>query len=506
MFLLDEPMLTFAHSQSLADPRDGLTLFGPLDPSKVYGIRAGVVGTVRGREIFKGWLSTIHNPILSDLERPDDAIFRPFFPGFQSAFRIPWNTTPQAEVDIDAERLKEALRHKDRHQRVFATVNLYEQAIVKAQTEGDSNAVDLWFVVVPPAIKKFCSPKSAADPDAQESADMFTAKEARAERKQPSLFGPAKKNISAFDYEPHFHNQLKARLLRKAPPLQIVQEDTLAPNSFLGPLGRPLRRVDQASTIAWNLCTTAYYKATGRPWKLASVRDRVCYLGLVFKKEERSFDSRNACCAAQMFLDSGDGVVFKGAVGPWYSPDSGFHLSKEGAKQVLERALDSYKTVRQKDGVPKEIFIHGRTSLSNEEWAGFTEGAGRQTNVVYVKIHQVGLKVFGRRRYPLPRGMMRKLSDYAALLWTIGYVPRLQTYIGKEVPSPYLISIERGRAGILTVASDVLSLTKLNFNTCIFGDGRPVTLRFADEVGEILTAAPLDESEGKLPLHFRFYI
>jgi hypothetical protein len=98
MFLLDEPLLTFAHSQSLADPRDGLTLFGPLDPSKVYGIRAGVVGTVRGREIFKGWLSTIHKPILSDLERPDDAIFRPFFPGFQSAFRIPWNATPQAEV------------------------------------------------------------------------------------------------------------------------------------------------------------------------------------------------------------------------------------------------------------------------------------------------------------------------------------------------------------------------------------------------------------------------
>jgi hypothetical protein len=179
---------------------------------------------VRGREIFKGWLSTIHKPILSDLERPDDAIFRPFFPGFQSAFRIPWNATPQAEVDIDADRLRDSLRHKDRHQRVFATVNLYEEAIVNAQTEGDSNAVDVWFVVVPPAIKKLCGPKSTADPDAQESPDLFTAKEAKAERKTAIFVWPGKKNISAFDYEPHFHNQLKARLLKKAPPLPNTEK------------------------------------------------------------------------------------------------------------------------------------------------------------------------------------------------------------------------------------------------------------------------------------------
>ncbi|MDP1765361.1 MAG: hypothetical protein Q8K83_00525, partial [Methylotenera sp.] len=53
----------------------------------------------------------------------------------------------------------------------------------------------------------------------------------------------------------------------------------------------------------------------------------------VFKKDAVSADPGNACCGAQMFLDSGDGVVFRGAVGPWYSPTSKqFHLSKEKAK------------------------------------------------------------------------------------------------------------------------------------------------------------------------------
>jgi hypothetical protein len=33
-----------------------------------------------------------------------------------------------------------------------------------------------------------------------------------------------------------------------------------------------------------------------------------------------------------------------------------------------------------------------------------------------------------------------------------------------------------------------LALTKLNYNTSIFADGQPVTLRFADSIGEVLTA------------------
>jgi hypothetical protein len=54
------------------------------------------------------------------------------------------------------------------------------------------------------------------------------------------------------------------------------------------------------------------------------------------------------------------------------------------------------------------------------------------------------------------------------------------------------------------ILRDVLMLTKLNYNACIYGDGVPVTLRFADSVGEILTAAPLKDDLPPLP--FRFYI
>jgi hypothetical protein len=54
---------------------------------------------------------------------------------------------------------------------------------------------------------------------------------------------------------------------------------------------------------------------------------------------------------------------------------------------------------------------------------------------------------------------------------------------------------------------DLLMLTKLNFNACIFADGSPVTLRFADAVGEIITAIPERLSAApNIPLPFKRYI
>jgi hypothetical protein len=65
------------------------------------------------------------------------------------------------------------------------------------------------------------------------------------------------------------------------------------------------------------------------------------------------------------------------------------------------------------------------------------------------------------------------------------------------------IEISKGEADINVVVKDILSLTKLNYNTCIFGDGMPITLKFADAVGEILTAGPIKDIP---PLPFGHYI
>ena len=102
------------------------------------------------------------------------------------------------------------------------------------------------------------------------------------------------------------------------------------------------------------------------------------------KNDEKNQDGSAACCAAQMFLDSGDGVVFKGRVGPWYTGKRGhYHLSREAAEELLSKAVADYRK-RRDNHDPEELFIHGRTSFNDDEWAGFEAAAGNSTRVVGV--------------------------------------------------------------------------------------------------------------------------
>ena len=114
-----------------------------------------------------------------------------------------------------------------------------------------------------------------------------------------------------------------------------------------------------------------------------------------------------------------------------------------------------------------------------------------------------GLKLFRKSDNPVLRGTAYINSDQDAFLWTRGWVPRLRTYPGMEVPNPLLIEICQGKAPMETVLADILALTKLNYNTCRYGDGKPITLKFADAVGEVLTAGEIGDTP---PLPFMYYI
>src|SRR5437867_1379542 len=103
---LPEPQLLFWHNQGVEDPRDGLTLFGPLDEGQRYGIRAGVVGTQDGIRKFIEWVERIQRPIGNTPPRQA----RPLFPGFEAAFRVPWEPTPVLTLEVNETDLQTAIR------------------------------------------------------------------------------------------------------------------------------------------------------------------------------------------------------------------------------------------------------------------------------------------------------------------------------------------------------------------------------------------------------------
>jgi hypothetical protein len=496
---LEEPLLMFGHDQTLPDPKDGLFLFGPVaEDAKPSEMRVGVIGTEEGIERYRKWVKQI----TSYIPAAKDEDHHLAFPGFEAAFKTRWPTSPVATIVVSGPRISSLVRIPEGHERVFKTVDLYDQAIRKYLREEDQ-APALWFVVIPDDIHRFCRPKSVVPATERTAmAQQFPIRFARRFVTAPSLF--VEHNVAAepYRYEVDFHNQLKARLLDQKVVLQIVRESTLDPEGVNSGRSKP-RRLQDAANVAWNLSTTAFFKAGGKPWALAGVREGVCYIGLVFKKTETGVSSGNACCGAQMFLGSGDGVVFKGAVGPWYSERDGeFHLSQAKAQEIAALVVEAYKDKHGRP--PSELFIHAKQFFNDSEWKGFSSAVGPETKLVGVRIQSSkDIKLFRRGKSPVLRGASLQLTQRKGYLWTVGYIPQLQTYPGRESPNPIMVEVTRGNADLDQVMRDVFGLTKLNFNACIFGDGMPVTLRFADDVGEILTAAPIEDLP---PLPFKHYI
>lgn len=108
--------------------------------------------------------------------------------------------------------------------------------------------------------------------------------------------------------------------------------------------------------------------------------------------------------------------------------------------------------------------------------------------------------------YPVIRGTALLLDEKTAYLWTTGYVPELNTYIGPETPNPLHITVMRSKyknPDIRAVLADIMGLTKINYNSCNFNDGLPVTVRFARMVGDVLT---MGSAKGEEKQPFKFYV
>ena len=324
---------------------------------------------------------------------------------------------------------------------------------------------------------------------------------------QQSLFFQEENDIlrEAYQFEVNFHNQLKAKLLEEKIITQIIRESKIAYEELWENEDKIELEKKFDSAKAWNISTTLYYKSGGLPWRLGEVRDNVCYLGLVYKKLDTNENSRNACCAAQMFLDSGDGMVFRGNIGPWYNPQKNeFHLSKEDAIDIITQSLEAFKNYSPTNSYPNEVFIHAKTYFEDDEWDGFLDAATNKCKIIGVRIRDDrAFKLYRDFSYCIPRGSCLIYDTNRAYLWTRGFITRLQTQLGLETPNPLNVEITRGESNIETVCKDILALTKLNYNTCSFADGSPVTLKFAESIGEVLTAGK--NIQGNV-LPFKHYI
>lgn len=480
-----EPQVEFGFGQIAEDCRDGLALFGPY--VKVNSdMKIGVVGSEEGVKAYSYFANEINKPVYTK------SVGRAFFPGFKTVFGLDWPVTPTASITIPSDQINKLIDIKNLHERTYQLVSLYLEEIMRYLENQEVN-IDLWYIVISKEIWRLCRPKSTTG---KSSISRFLMQQHSAG--QMSLFKEDNKKAEEYAHmyetDSDFHDQMKARILSEKiqAPIQIMIEETLL---FRAKDGTPYDD-DMKAHLLWTQSTSTYYKLGYLPWKLHDVRPGVCYIGLVFKTLQ-NYQKRKgyACCAAQMFLDSGDGMVFRGNIGPWLSKDERtYHLNRQAAEELITKAVGAYF---ESVGVyPEELFIHGRTQFTDEEWQGFCAAIvdHPETNLVGVTINDIdGLRLFKDsnskpNRYGILRGTALVVDSSSGYLWTKGYIPRLETANHMEIARPLKVSIARGNCDIDIVMRDILCLTKLNYNACIYGDGLPVTLRFSDQIGNILTA------------------
>jgi hypothetical protein len=503
----DEPELEFGFGQSTAHPKDGLFLYGPhAKPRKIKDIRVGVIGTTAGLVHFRSYIEQLKSRVVvppPGKAEKKDRLHLANFPGLEEAFGITVNLEELVSHSISGPGIDRATRIINLHEAVSTAAQIYVD-VAKRHISNDERVVDIWVIVVPEIIFERCKAgsKRTGLPLVKGEFGKKQAKRSNLPLLEAVLDQTAE---GIFDDAPDFHRKIKAEFLSIS-PTQLLRETTLAPLRFLNKHGYPIRKMQDQATTAWNVATGLYYKTQpAPPWRLSGVRPGVCYVGLVYKNLPND-PSGHACCAAQMFLAEGDGVVFRGANGPWDVGRNDFHLSPDAARDLIKMVLATYADTH--DRPPVELFIHGQTYFREDEWRAFETAVPSGTNLVGVRIRSTDgeTKLFRDGDYPVLRGTALMLDDKNAYLWTNGYLPQLDTYIGAETPNPLFITALRSKdemPEIKIVLKDIMGLTKINYNSCNYNDGLPVTVRFAKMVGEVLT---MGSAKGAEKQPFKFYV
>lgn len=487
--LLSEPLLEFADGGKTGNPFEGLSLFGAFGQSSGPA-RHAVIGTNDSLVAWESFCDRLNSFVAC--HDPSRLRAWPPFPSFEIAYGHRWEP-PVRQYALDDEELKVASHFEDPHQRASAVVDCYLNEVAKLKKVDETPGVVV--CIVPDYVYANCRMKSTIPVKDRVAVDGISANELKRiardlEDDQMLMFPEDDEDvleaIKDFEFSPDFRRHLKAKVMPYGIPVQIIKESTLYVTAELE-AGEP--GTNPLSDRLWNLSVGLAYKTGHKPWKLAEARDGVCYVGIAFKKTESG--DRDACCAAQMFLDSGDGIVFVGEFGPWYSPDTNqFQLTADAAQSLLEGTLNTYK--QQGGPALKEVFLHCASRVSQEEYEGYLRAIpdGAKLVICRIKTEWSGPRLFRPGNFPPIRGTLLKRRDRYGLLYSTGFSSEAGTYEGFEVPVPVGISIQYGDADLEQVARDVLSLTKLNYNSCSFGNADPITIRYSQQIGEILLANP----------------
>lgn len=485
-----EPRLNFEGRRRCEDPKTGLTLFGPagLDKTPRQTIRLGIIGTGETIQRLLTWLDAARRPVSAGSNRRGmgyDPLFAPDFPGFShdTVFQCAVETSTSLQEVLTEREIEKAIDSSDFSARVKGIVDLVASRLaVLADREP---APDVVVCAMPEIVDLACGPQGRADRKiarALTKSQRATQRlETRAKMSGQLLLGytdDEEEAASASGYW-DFHNALKVRAMNYSLPTQLVWESTLAGT----------RNTQDPATIAWNFFTALYYKAGNVPWELDFDAAGTCFVGVTFYRESPDPQAITRTSLAQIFSETGEGLVLKGEPVRWDKDrDRRPHLSEEASARLVTQSLTMYE--KHFGRTPSRVVVHKTSRFWPEELRGFRAGLEGVKSFDLLTLDRRGIRFLRLGKEPPIRGTVVELARRNYLIYTRGYIPFLRGYPGMRVPNPLEVIEHHGDSTAEKVCSEILALTKLNWNNCGFASGSPITIAFSKQVGRILTELP----------------
>ena len=467
--VIEEPELEFGSGGRHVDPRTGLNDYGPVDtttPGAPRIIRVGLVGPAEGIAGVRQWLNRCREPIIAKDGNKHPSLFRAF-PGFtvDTSFRSDLVVDDSWTRPISGRSLKQAVG-KPIGLATAECVDLYHQAIADLSERG---VVDVVIVARPDDLEDDIPARARNSVDELEVSTTLDARHV------------------------DFHDLLKARSTAHRPPIQIVRSTTWDPaRETAKKRSRRRPSLQDEATRAWNIHTALYYKAGGVPWRLqrnASQLDSLFVGVSFFHTNDRTLVHTSV---AQVFDERGEGVVVRGGPAARHKEDRQPHLDRDGAAQLLGDSLDAYR--REHQNFPARVVVHKTSAFDDVETSGFEDAAEQRfinhLELIWISDGGEGIRLFRDGDHPPLRGTLATIARDRHLLYTRGSVEYYRVYPGMYVPAPIGLRPALGDSDIETLASEVLALSKMNWNQSQLDGRLPITLKASRRVASILKHMP----------------
>ena len=463
---LPTPDIELGSPGAFSDPKIGLIEAGPFDlrfgNALKRELRVGLVGNAELLKRGAKWLERCRAPILSDIK---NSIQYLDFLGFESVFRASLALDAQWIVEIDNDKLGDALS-KNNPSRFEAVLDLYANSLDQL-----ADSTDIVVCCLPKEVVQTCWSISSSLSQTQRR--RIKQRQAERESGQLLLFNDIEETEEDL-LNRDFRRALKARAMELRTPIQIGTDN----------LFEDQEANQDAATRAWNMSVGLYYKAGGIPWRFKADGPETCFVGISFHHLRTPQQHFVYSSLAQAFSTRGEGFALRGEAIPWHENQGrNVHLTVDQAAKLANRILQEYS--EQTGGNPERIVLHKTSRFEKPEREGFRRGFRDIPIVELINIMPTQFRLLTYGAYPPRRGTLCTVNKTATYLFTTGYMPEWRTYPGPHIPAPVRL-VSDDDVDMHRVASDILGLARMNWNTASMSSAHPVTLFFSRRVGGIM--------------------